>query len=128
MRKNLSKIYPIIAFQGGFALLLSLGFFIVAGSKAGYSALLGGMLCVLLNMLFAGIFFLGRSFRPPKDTVKRFYFAETSKFLGAILAFSCIFIYLDVNAASLFIGFVLAQVLQLFAPLLAMSPWRVKPS
>lgn len=89
--------------------------------KAGYSAALGGSVCVISNALFAYLLFQRRGARAAKQIVRGFYRGELVKIVTTVLCFIVIFKFVPINVAAFFIGFVVGQLVFWVALLITKS-------
>lgn len=91
---------------------------------AAYSLLLGGALCVLASVIVAyGIFpQFGR--RGSVRIMKRFFVAEAVKYLVTILLMIALFKWVPLNPLAFFVGYIVAQAVFWFAPLLGKTAAR----
>ena len=117
-RKGAAKL---LALQLATGAVLGLLCWVAVGRMAANSALLGCMVGTLTTAWMAQRAFSLHGARQARQIAKRFYRAQAVKFALTALLFGVIFIYVQVNAAVLFVGLIAAQ-LCYFA-----SPWLFAP-
>ncbi len=111
-----SKAARLLRYQLYMLPILVMGAWLFGG-KAALSALLGGGLALVVNLLFAALVFGAYKAAEPGKLATRLYAAEVAKLLFVALAFAAIFLWIrPLNVAALFVTFFLVQV---GAPLLA---------
>ena len=82
----------------------------LAGSVAGYSALLGSLTCVIPNAFLATRIVLARRDRGARDLIRAAWVGEMGKLALTVLMFSIVFVTVrPLAAGSLFAGFIAAQ-------------------
>ncbi len=98
--------------------VVTAGLLFAVNLQAAYSLLLGGALCLLANVIVAyGIFpRVGR--RGSLRILKRFFVAEALKYLITVLAMIALFKWVPLNPLAFFVGYILAQTVFWFSPLL----------
>lgn len=84
--------------------------------------LVGGLIAVLPNLLFATLAFAKAGASAARQIQKAFYLGETLKWLLTIVLFVLVYLYLKVLPGWLVAGYVLCVLVQLAAPFI------VKPS
>jgi len=87
--------------------ILALSLFVINGTQAGYSALLGGATWILPNLYFTHKVFI---IRPAKELIAAFYRAEVIKLLLSGLLFVLVIKYLPVTALLVLLAYLLAQI------------------
>lgn len=90
-------------------------------TRAAYSALIGGSICVISNWYFARHFFAFSGARSARRIIKAVYLAEVIKFLLSMALFAAAFHYLHVSALPFFISYIITQWMFWFAPWLLKS-------
>ena len=108
-------VAKVLLAQLGLTLVLGMLFWGTDGRVSGYSALLGGLICVIPNAFLA--LRLAASTRDPgaKALVRAAYIGELGKLALTVLFFSMVFTLVQPLAAvPLFVGFIAAQ-LAIFA-------------
>lgn len=81
-----------------------------------YSALLGGMTCVLPNWLFARVAFRYFGARSAWQIVWSFYWGEILKLIFAATLFILVFKTIKISGAAFFCAFFVVQIVFWFAP------------
>ncbi|RTZ73048.1 MAG: hypothetical protein DSZ02_08195 [Gammaproteobacteria bacterium] len=110
------KVLRLLRYQVFMLLPVSLGA-LVFGELAAWSALIGGMVALAANVLFAVVVFGNYQAAQAGSLVVRFYAAEVLKLVVVGLAFAALFIWMkQLNVAALFVAFFVVQVV---SPLLA---------
>jgi ATP synthase protein I len=102
-------------------LLVSLVFFLTNGSKEGYSALLGGVISIVPNFVFASLAFRNAGASAAKEVLSDFFKGEALKLILVIVLFWVVFKTLDVIYLPLFVTYALAIVLHWLSPLIFKS-------
>lgn len=86
---------------------------------AAYSALLGGVICLLPNAYFARRMFRHTGARAARQIVRSFYAAETGKLVFTAILFGVSFAAVKgLVAPALFLGFIAVQIVSWLVPLL----------
>ncbi len=109
--------YKLVALQAIVVLIASC-IAAVWGVKAAYSALLGGLICVLPNFVFARQAFAKAGARAAKEVVQGFYKGEALKIGLTILLFVIVLIWVPVKMGALFATYGVGVIAQWFAPVL----------
>lgn len=91
---------------------------LISGINAATSMILGGLINILPNEVFARILFKENGAQAAKNIARNFYRGEAVKLLLTICLFALVFNYLHVVASIFFAGFILAQMMHWFVPLL----------
>lgn len=90
----------------------------ISGFHAALSILLGGLVSALPNVYFARMVFRHHGAQAAQKIVSSFYKGEAMKLLLTIGLFALTFKYLDVAPLAFIVGFIVVQMLFLFAPLI----------
>jgi len=110
------KVQRLLRYQVFMLLPVTLGA-LVFGELAAWSALLGGLVALVANVLFAIVVFGNYKAAQAGSLVARFYAAEVLKLVVVGLAFAALFIWMKpLDVAALFVAFFVVQVV---SPLLA---------
>jgi ATP synthase protein I len=110
----LSLISRVLLAQLGLGVVLAMLFWGVSGRVAGYSALLGGLICVIPNAFLALRLVVSRREPGPEALVKAAYIGELGKLALTVIMFSVVFTLVQALAAwPLFAGFIGAQLVTL---------------
>lgn len=83
-----------------------------------YSALLGGLICIIPGYVFALNVFKYSGAQALKKIVQRLYWGEGLKLIMTFLLFALVFIFIPIEALPFFITFIAIQLSYWFAPLL----------
>jgi ATP synthase protein I len=92
---------------------------VLGGSQQSVSALLGGLIGLLPNMLFAALFGRKDPGKTANQVVRAFYFGEALKLLLTGLLFVIVFHLPGISALPLFIAFVAVMAVVWFSLLLS---------
>lgn len=79
--------------------------------KTSFSFLLGGLICIIPNLLFSRIFFQKKGIRKAKNVVLALYFGELVKIIATIFLFILIFKRFAIDGLFLFLGYIIALIL-----------------
>ncbi len=110
----MSLISRVLLAQLGLSVVLAMLFLGVSGRVAGYSALLGGLICVIPNAFLALRLVVPRRDSGPGGLVRAAYIGELGKLALTVLMFSMVFTLVRPLAAGpLFAGFIGAQLMTL---------------
>jgi len=108
----------VLAGQIGIGAALAAVLWSLYGQVAGYSALLGVLTCVIPNVFLALRLAVPRRDPGARSLVRAAYLGELGKLALTVLMFGIVFVLVrPLNAAALFAGFVIAQLVT-FAGLL----------
>ncbi len=111
-------VYRVIFAQAMVTVLLCAGFLVI-GTTAALSALLGGLICFIPNAYLVFRAFSHSGARAAKSIVTGFYKGETGKFLLTCCGFALVFALVKpLNHAVLLGVFVLVQAVNWFTPVL----------
>jgi len=80
------------------------------GKISGASALMGGLICVISNLFFAGRLFVGKQTSDPKQILRQFYRSEALKIAFVFAMFIMVFTLVNIE----FMPFILAYSLAAF--------------
>jgi ATP synthase protein I len=106
--QNLFKLFGL-----QFLLIFILGLLATWGYSVniGLSFLLGGLINIIPSYIFAKIVFKQTGARALKKTLNAFYVGEALKLLLTAFLFFLVFQWQDLQALSMFLGFVMAQMI-----------------
>ncbi len=108
--KSCHPIAKILLGQLGLSVVLAVLFWGIGGRVYGYSALLGGLTCVIPNAFLALRLVVPRRDPGASDLVRAAYIGEIGKLALTVLMFSLVFTLVRPLAAMpLFTGFIAAQ-------------------
>ena len=117
-RRGSNVIVTVLAGQLVVGVLLAAVFWGLAGSVAGYSALLGSLTCVIPNAFLAMRIVLARRDAGARDLLRAAWTGELGKLALTVLMFTIVFVTVrPLAAGALFAGFIAAQLVT-FAGLL----------
>lgn len=102
--------------QAGLTLFLAALCLLMGGTKAAYSAILGGIVCMVPNIFFARSLFRYQGARSAKKIVNAFYKGEAIKIILSIVLFAIVFIIGNINALAFFITYIVVQMTFWVAP------------
>lgn len=110
-----STVAKVLFLQLGSSVLLALLFWGIGGRISGFSALLGGLICLLPNAYLALRLTLPRSDRGASGLVRAAYIGEFGKIVLTVLLFGLVFsLVRPVDPVALFSGFIVTTMLTLF--------------
>ena len=116
--RRLRVIRLILVWQLVASIGVGLSGLLIAGSTAGWSATLGGLICWLPSCWFAYRAFRYSGARAARLIVRSFYAGEAGKMLLTMALFTLVFVNMEsVNALALFAGFAGVQVVNWVVPL-----------
>ncbi|SJL84861.1 F0F1 ATP synthase subunit I [Vibrio palustris] len=99
-------------------MVVATGMAVVVNAEWGFSALIGGGICVIANAVFALCAFLFSGARAAKRIAASFYTGEVLKILITVALFSVAYMYIQVELVPLKITYLLALGVNIFAPVL----------
>jgi ATP synthase protein I len=120
-RHGRTTAYTLILMQTLAVLVASFIFFLAMGTKAGWSALWGGVISIGPNFIFATLAFRNAGASAAKEVLTDFFRGEALKLVLVIVLFGVVFNLLDVIYLPLFVTYVLAIVLHWLSPLIFKS-------
>lgn len=97
-----------------FTLILTMLIAVFWGWSYAYSALLGGMICALANLFFAGKLFFSKSIVNPEQILQKFYRSEALKLMFIITMFVLVFLMVEIKFLAFILAYSLASSLNLF--------------
>ncbi|QFY44587.1 F0F1 ATP synthase assembly protein I [Candidatus Methylospira mobilis] len=116
------KVYPeirrILQLQLTLMLTIALVAAMAAGYRAAFSALLGGAVAFVPNLLFAALFGRNDPRKNARQVIAAFYRGEIAKLVLTVLLFTAAFRYSEMILWSFFTSFVLVLMMTWFALLL----------
>ncbi len=108
--EHLSLISKVLLAQLGLSVVLAMLFWGVSGRVAGYSALLGGLTCVIPNAFLALRLVVPRRESGAVGLVRAAYIGELGKLVLTVLMFGAVFVLVrPLEAWPLFAAFIAAQ-------------------
>ena len=112
------RAYPVLVMQSTVVVFIAVIAGVILGLRASSSVLLGGLICLIPQGLFAqwvlklnGACLAGR-------IVQRFFVGQALKMLMTGLLFYSVFYLLSVNVTALLVGYMSAYLAFMFAPIL----------
>ena len=110
-----STVVRVLLLQLGLSVLLALLFWGIGGRISGFSALLGGLICLIPNAYLALRLTLPRSDRGASGLVQAAYIGEIGKIVLTVLLFSLVFsLVRPIDPVALFSGFITTTMATLF--------------
>ena len=111
------QAYKLVLLQIAVVILLFIGFWLVKDIKAGCSAILGGLACIIPSLYLVRKLFSSKD-RTMQRIMFDFYIGEVSKLLLSAVLLVLIFKYLPVKLIPLFSGFIGAYMAIWLVPLI----------
>ncbi len=109
-RESAAALGRILLWQAGLGMLAALVIFLLGGSLAGASALIGVGICVIPNLVFAARLLPGLSRAEPHDLLRGIWGAEALKLLAALGLFVLVFKFVaPLRVDMLFAGYLATQ-------------------
>lgn len=99
----------VLAIQAALTLCIATAALALAGTKAGYSALIGGGINFLTTAYFARRVFTAGPGSTAKRMVRAFYVGEVIKIVLTVALFTVVFLWLDVAFLPLFLAYVVTM-------------------
>ena len=126
---HLSLISKVLLAQLGLSVVLAMLFWGVSGRVAGYSALLGGLICVIPNAFLALRLIVPRRQAGAEALVRAAYIGELGKLALTVLMFGAVFVLVrPLEAWPLFAAFIGAQLMTLAGLLMRDKEVQVEES
>lgn len=117
--KNQRDVWYLLLIQLSTSVLMALIALVVSGQVAFWSAMLGGLVCLMPNIYFARLLFRHAGARAAKKIVNSFYQGEALKLLLTIVLFILVFKLVKVIPWLFFAAFIVAQMVFWFVPLIS---------
>lgn len=111
----------LLLIQFGVAMLIAVIAQLVSGITSAFSAIVGGLVCVVPNTLFVIKLFKHNGARAARQIVNGFYKGEALKLTLSILLFALVFKFLKINPLVFFVAYIAAQMVFWFAPLIVIT-------
>ena len=102
--------------QLGITLVLAIVSTMALNIRGGFSALLGGLVCIIPNAYFAVKLFKYQGARAAKQIVNSFYKAEALKIILSIVLFTAVFTLCKITPLAFFASYILVLMTHWFAP------------
>ena len=99
--------------QLAFTLLLTALVGLIWDLQYAASAFLGGMICVVANLFFAGKLFLNKRYVRPEQILQKFYRSEVLKLLFTFTMFILVFVLIDIKFAAFILAYSFTTLLNL---------------
>ena len=96
-----------------FTLLLTALTGLVWGLPHAASAFLGGIICVIANLFFAGKLFLSKRYVRPEQILQKFYRSEVLKLLFTFTMFVLVFVLIDIKFEAFILAYSFTTLLNL---------------
>lgn len=96
-----------------FTLVFSGVNYFVWGASSATSALIGGSICVVSNLFFAGRLFVGKQQDDPQQILRHFYRSEAFKFAFVVIMFAIMFTLENIEHLPFILAYALAALLNL---------------
>jgi len=111
---SFSLVAKVLLIQLGLSVVLAALFWGMKGTVSAYSALLGGLTCVIPNAFLALRLVVPRRDPGPGALVRAAYIGETGKLALTVIMFTIVFTLVrPLAAGALFAGFIAAQLVTL---------------
>jgi ATP synthase protein I len=117
LKTTRASVYRWFLFQSMAVVVVSLVALILQGIQFAQSVLLGGVICLLPNLLFARWWFAYYRVQAVRKIVGIFFCAELLKLVLIGLFFVLVVVWLPINILGCLLGFMAAQVAFWLAPL-----------
>lgn len=106
----MNVVAKVLIMQLLLSLLCALVAWILFGTVAGYSAVLGGLVCVIPNMFLGLRMMAVREASDPRQLLNAAYIGEAGKFVLSVVLFVLAYKFVPaLNPAALLSGFIVAQ-------------------
>ncbi len=112
-----AQAVKILMVQLSISLLVALSYGVLQGFEGAYSALWGGLTCVVANFFFFRKAFKFAGAQAAQQMMRGFMFGQLGKFVITVGLFALAFVVGHVQPLALFLGYVFAQTAFWFAPL-----------
>lgn len=112
-------VWYLLLYQLGVSVLIALIALAIKGTTASFSALLGGLVCILPNLYFVRLLFRYKGARAAKQIVNSFYKGEALKLVFTIALFVLVFKWFKISPLMFFAAFIAAQMVFWFIPLIS---------
>lgn len=96
-----------------FTLVLSGVIYSIWGNISGASALMGGLICVVSNLFFAGRLFVGKQKDDPEQILRQFYRSEGLKLAFVFVMFAMIFTLATIELMPFILAYAFTALLNL---------------
>ena len=117
-RQGIQSVKRLFLWQLGITVLASALSVLLISLVAGWSALLGGLVSIAPNAVFAWKLFQYQGAKSARQIVNGFYKGEAFKISLSAVMFALVFIFFTVKPAVFFAVFIIVQMVFWFAPLI----------
>ena len=104
--------------QLALCLLACVPVYMIFGKLTAQSVLLGGLVALIPNFLFARKLFQHQGARAARQIVRNFYAGEFIKILSTALLFTVVFLFCEVSPPAFFLTYIVMIMTHWFAPLI----------
>lgn len=111
----------LLLVQLGITMLIAVIAGLFGNGTAAFSAVTGGIVCIVPNAYFASKLFQHNGARAARQIVNGFYKGEALKLVLSVALFALVFKYLKVNPLVFFVAYIAAQMVFWFAPLIIVN-------
>lgn len=121
-QKNKYAAYKVLSVIAVIVTVIALGLLLIYGRVAAYSALLGGVACLLPNLLFARFAFRYSAADSAALVMRWFYIGEAVKIIVTALVFALSLLWIEeLNLAAMMLTYVIALVMNIHGLALVMG-------
>ena len=124
LHRGLVILKGILIVQSVLTLVLAVFYALVYSKIAALSALIGGITCILPNVVFAVVAFKYQGARSAKKIVQSFYTGEALKLFIAVILFAMVFSLLKIEPVAFFVTYIMVQMCVWFTPWLVNNLYR----
>lgn len=111
----------ILFLQLGIAVIISLFAYVFCNLTAAYSAVMGGLVCVIPSAYFARKLFQYQGARAARKIVNNFYQGEACKIALSVVLFALVFACFKINPVVFFGTYIVTQLVFWFAPVILIN-------
>ncbi|NNF16495.1 MAG: hypothetical protein HKN70_07085 [Gammaproteobacteria bacterium] len=106
----MNVVTKVLSMQMGLALLSAVVAGVLSGTVAAYSAVLGGMICVVPSAFLGARMMAVRNAPDPHVLLRAAYLGEAGKWLLSFILFVLVYVWIKpLNPVALLVGFMVAQ-------------------
>ena len=117
----------VVYIQLGITLLGSAVLYLIGGTKAGLSVILGGLVNAVPNAYFARKLFRYQGASAAKQIIKGFYQGEALKIALSVAMFAAVFKFCNIIPWVFFAAYIAAQMVLWFTPLIVVNSKQNRP-